>query len=61
VRGRRRVDDPGAFLAELGWKLEKIRQPGEDGANFNRWAHSVVPFPGPPVPRTFFITARRAP
>ena len=54
------MDNPEAFLAEYGWQATVV-QPGEEGAHFGRWLLPVVPRQVAGVPRTFFVTALRAP
>lgn len=50
------TEEPERLLAECGWQVREIRQPGEDGANFGRWAYPVPPRETPRVPRSFLFT-----
>jgi methyltransferase (TIGR00027 family) len=52
------LDDPEGFLAARGWQAS-LTQPGEEGANFGRWAYPVIPRPLPDMPRSWYVVARR--
>ncbi|MER5640238.1 SAM-dependent methyltransferase [Kitasatospora sp. NPDC002227] len=50
------TDEPEQFLAECGWDVREVKQPGEEGAEFGRWPFQVVPREVPRVPRSFLFT-----
>ena len=52
------MDEPEVFLAKYGWSATVV-QPGEEGANFDRWPYLVVPRSVPNMPRTWLITAQK--
>jgi methyltransferase (TIGR00027 family) len=49
-------DKPEAFLAEFGWSAGVV-QPGENAADFGRFACPVTPRSMSGVPRSFLVTA----
>ncbi|WBP85095.1 class I SAM-dependent methyltransferase [Kitasatospora cathayae] len=51
------TDTPEQFLTECGWEAREVRQPGEDGASFDRWPYPVLSRDLPGVPRSFLFTA----
>ena len=53
------VGDPIEFLAAHGWNGAAVA-PGEPGADYGRWPFPVAPRSLPDLPRTFFVTGRRA-
>lgn len=55
------VNDPGRFLLEWGWVIEKLLHPGEEEANFGRWPARipVIPRDAPGWPRFYLISARK--
>lgn len=55
------TDEPEEFLASCGWAVRDLRQPGEDGAAFDRWPHPVPPRSRAGVPRSFLFTAEVTP
>jgi methyltransferase (TIGR00027 family) len=57
---RFRTNEPEALLARHGWRAERVRQPGEEGAHFGRWPWPVAPRDVPGLPRSFFVAAARA-
>ncbi|MDQ3428624.1 MAG: SAM-dependent methyltransferase [Actinomycetota bacterium] len=59
ARGRFGTNDPEALLAHHGWTAD-VTQPGEEGANFGRWAGPVFPRRLPGLPRSFLVRARRS-
>jgi methyltransferase (TIGR00027 family) len=52
------LDDPEGFLAALGWQTS-LTHPGEEGANFGRWPHPVIPRTMPDMPRNWFVVAHK--
>jgi methyltransferase (TIGR00027 family) len=52
------LDDPEGFLAARGWQAN-LTHPGEEGANFGRWPHPVIPRTMPDMPRNWYVVARR--
>ncbi len=52
------LDDPEGFLAARGWQAS-LTHPGEEGANFGRWRHPVIPRTMPDMPRNWYVVARR--
>ncbi|AUG80684.1 Putative S-adenosyl-L-methionine-dependent methyltransferase [Kitasatospora sp. MMS16-BH015] len=50
------TDEPEKFLAECGWIVREVKQPGEEGAAFGRWPYPVVAREVPRVPRSFLFT-----
>jgi methyltransferase (TIGR00027 family) len=53
------MDEPEVVLAKYGWSATVI-QPGEEGANFDRWPYPVVPRSVPNMPRTWLVTAQKS-
>lgn len=51
------TETPEQLLAECGWDVREVKQPGEEGADFGRWAYPVPPRGAPRVPRSFLFTA----
>ncbi|MCX5227772.1 SAM-dependent methyltransferase [Streptomyces sp. NPDC006553] len=50
------TEEPEALLADCGWVVREVRQPGEDGADFGRWPYPVPARSVPRVPRSFLFT-----
>ncbi|MGE7391664.1 class I SAM-dependent methyltransferase [Streptomyces sp. NPDC004126] len=50
------TETPEDLLAECGWDVREVRQPGEDGADFGRWPYPVPARSIPRVPRSFLFT-----
>ncbi|MEU6880784.1 SAM-dependent methyltransferase [Streptomyces sp. NPDC046712] len=50
------TEEPEALLAACGWDVTEVKQPGEDGADFDRWPYPVPPRNVPRVPRSFLFT-----
>ncbi|MFC9393001.1 class I SAM-dependent methyltransferase [Streptomyces sp. NPDC057027] len=50
------TEEPEALLADCGWAVREVRQPGEDGASFGRWPYPVPARSVPRVPRSFLFT-----
>ncbi|MFD0358987.1 class I SAM-dependent methyltransferase [Streptomyces sp. NPDC127110] len=50
------TETPEELLAECGWDVREVRQPGEDGADFGRWPYPVPARSVPRVPRSFLFT-----
>lgn len=50
------ANDPGALLAEHGWRARAV-QPGEPGADYGRWPYPLPPRGVSGVPRSFLLTA----
>ncbi|MFJ8165344.1 class I SAM-dependent methyltransferase [Streptomyces sp. NPDC096136] len=50
------TETPEQLLAECGWDVREVRQPGEDGADFGRWPYPVPARSVPRVPRSFLFT-----
>ena len=57
--GRFGTNDPETLMVHHGWEAD-VTQPGEEGANFERWPRPMVPrwFPG--LPRSFLVRAYRS-
>jgi len=53
-----RLDDPEAFLAELGWQAT-LTQPGSPDAHFGRWTLPVIPVKMPNMPHNWYVTAEK--
>jgi methyltransferase (TIGR00027 family) len=51
--------DPMQLLARHGWAADVVVV-GEPRANYGRWPYPVAPRGVPGVPRSYFVTARRA-
>ncbi|OAR22906.1 methyltransferase [Streptomyces sp. ERV7] len=49
------TDTPEDLLAECGWSVQEIKQPGEEGSG--RWPYLVLPRHVTDVPRNFLFTA----
>jgi methyltransferase (TIGR00027 family) len=52
------IDEPEKLLAKRGWSAT-VFQPGDEGANFNRWPYPVMPRSVAGFPRGLFVTAKR--
>ncbi|MEV7535875.1 class I SAM-dependent methyltransferase [Streptomyces hydrogenans] len=50
------TEEPEALLADCGWAVREVRQPGEAGADFDRWPYPVPARTVPGVPRSFLFT-----
>ncbi|MEU9865317.1 SAM-dependent methyltransferase [Streptomyces sp. NPDC047971] len=50
------TEDPEALLAACGWEVREVKQPGEEGADFDRWPYPVPSRNVPGVPRSFLFT-----
>lgn len=50
------TETPEQLLAECGWDVREVRQPGEAGADFGRWPYPVPARAVPRVPRSFLFT-----
>ncbi|MFJ2937533.1 class I SAM-dependent methyltransferase [Streptomyces sp. NPDC087219] len=50
------TEEPETLLADCGWTVREVRQPGEDGADFGRWPYPVPARSVPRVPRSFLFT-----
>jgi methyltransferase (TIGR00027 family) len=59
AQGRFGTNVPEALLAGHGWEAD-VTQPGEEGANFERWPRPMVPREVPGLPRSFLVKARRS-
>jgi methyltransferase (TIGR00027 family) len=58
VVGRFSTNDPEALFAGHGWEA-RVTQPGEQGANYERWPYRVTPREVPGIPRMFLVRAQR--
>ena len=52
------TNNPERLCIGHGWE-PRVRQPGEEGADFGRWPLPVVPRGIPGIPRGFLVVARR--
>ncbi|MFJ5712153.1 class I SAM-dependent methyltransferase [Streptomyces sp. NPDC093105] len=50
------TEEPEELLAECGWSVREVKQPGEDGADFDRWPYPVPDRAIPGIPRSFLFT-----
>ncbi|MFI8522687.1 class I SAM-dependent methyltransferase [Streptomyces sp. NPDC085481] len=50
------TEEPEALLDACGWAVREVKQPGEPGADFDRWPYPVPPRSVPRVPRSFLFT-----
>ncbi|MFD9243542.1 class I SAM-dependent methyltransferase [Streptomyces sp. NPDC059556] len=50
------TEEPEVLLADCGWAVREVRQPGEAGADFGRWPYPVPARSVPRVPRSFLFT-----
>lgn len=50
------TETPEQLLADCGWDVREVRQPGEPGADFDRWPYPVPARSVPGVPRSFLFT-----
>jgi hypothetical protein len=55
------TDDPENFLLQNGWQVTTLKQPGEDGAHWDRWPYPVHPQSARGIPRNWLIKAELAP
>jgi methyltransferase (TIGR00027 family) len=53
------TDAPEQFISNCGWEPQEIKEPGEEGADFERWPYLVMPREVPGVPRSFLVTAAK--
>jgi methyltransferase (TIGR00027 family) len=51
------TNEPEALLERHGWRIERVAEPGHEGANFGRWPWPAAPRAVPGLPRGFFATA----
>lgn len=51
------TDNPEEFLADRGWRVTELKEPGEPGAGKNRWPYKLLPREIPGVPRNWLIKA----
>ncbi|GAA2868887.1 S-adenosyl-L-methionine-dependent methyltransferase [Actinoplanes cyaneus] len=52
------TDDPAAFTAGTGWRVDRIVEPGAPGAAYGRWP--ALPPAGPAnLPRSYLVAASR--
>lgn len=51
------TDAPEAFLADLGWNVLDLKEPGMVGAGESRWPYSPQPRDIPGVARNWLVTA----
>jgi methyltransferase (TIGR00027 family) len=52
------LDDPEAFLGELGWQVS-LTQAGQPDAHYQRWTLPVIPTKMPGMPHNWFVTAQK--
>ncbi|WP_031015720.1 class I SAM-dependent methyltransferase [Streptomyces sp. NRRL F-5727] len=50
------TEEPEELLAECGWSVREVKQPGEAGADFDRWPYPVPDRAIPGIPRSFLFT-----
>ncbi|WP_407840316.1 class I SAM-dependent methyltransferase [Streptomyces sp. DSM 116496] len=50
------TETPEQLLVDCGWDVREVRQPGEPGADFDRWPYPVPARSVPGVPRSFLFT-----
>ncbi|WP_330261617.1 class I SAM-dependent methyltransferase [Streptomyces sp. NBC_00539] len=50
------TETPEQLLADCGWAVREVRQPGEPGADFGRWPYPVPARSVPRIPRSFLFT-----
>lgn len=55
------TDHPESFLADSGWTLRELKEPGEPGAGQGRWPYQVQPRETKGVSRNWLIRAEAAP
>ncbi len=51
-------DDPVSFLADSGWNVTELKEPGEPGAGEKRWPYPVHSRDVKGVPRSWLIQAK---
>jgi hypothetical protein len=51
------LDDPEAFLGELGWQVS-LTQAGQPDAHYERWTLPFIPTQMPGMPHNWFVTAQ---
>lgn len=49
------TDDPGGFLAENGWKVDVVTEPGRPGAEYGRWSSAANPPQLADLPRSYLV------
>ena len=55
------TDEPEAFLAESGWRVEDLKEPGSPGAGADRWPYPPRPREVRGVARSWLVTAAPGP
>lgn len=53
------TDNPGQFIADCGWRVDEVTEPGEPRASFGRWEQESNPSDFPDLPRSFLVAASR--
>ncbi|MES2936950.1 MAG: SAM-dependent methyltransferase [Pseudomonadota bacterium] len=51
------TDEPEAFLANLGWTVLDLKEPGMEGAGGPRWPYQLAPRNVPGIARSWLLTA----
>jgi methyltransferase (TIGR00027 family) len=52
------LDDPEAFLGDLGWQVS-LTQAGQPDAHYERWTLPIIPTKMPGMPHNWFVTAQK--
>jgi methyltransferase (TIGR00027 family) len=55
------TDEPERFLAEAGWRVEDLKEPGAPGAGAGRWPYPTRPREIRGVARSWLVTAAPGP
>ncbi|MEO3930165.1 SAM-dependent methyltransferase [Micromonosporaceae bacterium B7E4] len=54
------TDEPGRFVADSGWAVEEVLEPGMPGADYGRWPAARMPA-AVQVPRSYLVAATAPP
>jgi methyltransferase (TIGR00027 family) len=53
------TDDPGGFVADTGWRVDVVLEPGMPGVDHGRWPAASTPPASAVIPRSYLVSARR--
>jgi methyltransferase (TIGR00027 family) len=51
------TDEPARFVAERGWRVDELTEPGDPGANYGRWPERANTSTPANLPRSFLVAA----
>lgn len=53
------TDQPGRFVRECGWRVERLAEPGQPAANYGRWPERAGALAVANLPRSYLVAASR--